>query len=165
MRRRPRAARAGSGAKRAPQAVDVGQPASVEIGGEHIGEFGLAAAFVRQREQLDHDAAGRRSPSLRRAARSKVRAIGVARKELVAIDQVEQRHRLAAQRMDDVPVVDDMAVLAVAAGRPRGSVIRLRAAEKQVEPVVVEPHAQPMADQPRGHGVEHLAQREAAGAR
>ena len=36
------------------------------------------------------------------------------------------------------------------------------AADEDVEPVVVEAHAQAMADQARGHGVEHLAQREAA---
>ena len=44
--------------------------------------------------------------------------IGAAREQLVAIDQIEQRHRLAAQRMDDVPVVDDVAVLAAAVRRP-----------------------------------------------
>ncbi len=30
-----------------------------------------------------------------------------AREELLAIDEVQQRHRLAAQRMDDMPVIDD----------------------------------------------------------
>jgi len=40
-------------------------------------------------------------------------AVGVAREELGAIDEVQQRHRLAAQAVDDVAVVDDMPVLAV----------------------------------------------------
>src|SRR5260370_32815055 len=38
--------------------------------------------------------------------------IGTAREELLAIDQVEQSHRLAAQGMDDMPVIDDLASLA-----------------------------------------------------
>ena len=33
--------------------------------------------------------------------------------ELIAIDQIEQRHGLAAQGMDDVTVVDDMAMFAI----------------------------------------------------
>ena len=50
--------------------------------------------------------------------------ISTAREELLAVDQVEQGHRLAAQGMDDVPVIDDVAVLAVGVrGRPRRSVI------------------------------------------
>ena len=40
-------------------------------------------------------------------------AVGLPGEELVAVDQAEQRHGLAPQRMDDVVVVDDMAVLAV----------------------------------------------------
>ena len=39
--------------------------------------------------------------------------IGLAWKDLIPIDQIQQRHRLLAQRMNDVPVVDDMARLAV----------------------------------------------------
>ena len=34
--------------------------------------------------------------------------VGLAGKELVAIDKAEQRHRLAAQRVDDMPIVDDL---------------------------------------------------------
>ena len=40
------------------------------------------------------------------------------REQLIAIDQIEERHRLAAQRMDDVMVVDHMAMLAAALRRP-----------------------------------------------
>src|SRR3546814_8748351 len=36
------------------------------------------------------------------------------------------------------------------------------AAEEQLKPIVVKSHSQSMADQPRRHGVEHLAQREPA---
>ena len=37
--------------------------------------------------------------------------VSAAREQLIAIDQVEERHRLLAQRMNDVTVVDDMAAL------------------------------------------------------
>lgn len=40
--------------------------------------------------------------------------IGVAGEQSVAIDQVEERHRLAAQGVDDVAIIDDMAMLALA---------------------------------------------------
>ena len=117
------AARAGSGAKRAPQGGDVGQLPGLQIGGEQIGEFGLAAALMGQGEQVDHDAAGL---LLRQPLQEGVEgsAIGFAREQLVAIDEVEQRHRLAAQRVDHMPIVDDLVVLAAGMARPRGSVIR-----------------------------------------
>ncbi len=38
-----------------------------------------------------------------------------------------------------------------------------RAADEQIEAVVIQPDPQAVADQPRRHGVEHLLQREAAG--
>ena len=40
-------------------------------------------------------------------------AIGLTREQLIAVDQIGQRHRLLAQRVDDVPVVDDVTALAV----------------------------------------------------
>ena len=36
----------------------VGQPPGLQIGGETIGEFGLAPRVVGQGEQVDHDATG-----------------------------------------------------------------------------------------------------------
>ena len=80
-----------------------------------LGEFGLAGPLVGQGQQADHGAAGASGGQLGGSA-SKARAIGRPGEELVAVDQVEQRHRLAAQRVDDVPVVDDMAVLAAGDG-------------------------------------------------
>src|SRR5258708_1196834 len=38
-----------------------------------------------------------------------------------------------------------------------------RRTEKACEPVVVEPHAKPVADQARGHRIEHLLEDEPAG--
>ena len=40
------------------------------------------------------------------------------REQLIAIDQIDERHGLLAQRMDDVMVVDDMAMLAAPLRRP-----------------------------------------------
>ncbi len=71
-------------------------------------------------EQLDHDAAGLPlGQSLEQSIEGS--PVCLARKELVAIDQVQQRHRLAAQGMDDVPVVDDLVVLARWMGRARAA--------------------------------------------
>ena len=46
------------GRKVGAQLSEVGQLAGVQVGGELTGEFGLAAALVRQRKQIDHDPAG-----------------------------------------------------------------------------------------------------------
>ena len=62
--------------------------------------------------------------------------------------------------MDDVAVVDDVPALAErhALGRNPAAPQRQHqaAAEKAVEPIVVEAHPQPMTDQSRGHGVEDV---------
>ncbi|TMJ63498.1 MAG: hypothetical protein E6G83_16910 [Alphaproteobacteria bacterium] len=44
--------------------------------------------------------------------------IGGAREELLTIDQIEQAHWLAAQGMDDVPVVDQVGELLSPGGSP-----------------------------------------------
>ena len=83
---------------------------------------------------------------------------------MIAIDQIEQRHRFAAQGMDDVAIVDDMAMFAVRLRptAPQGE--NGRRALEAFQPIVIETDPQPMADQSRGNRVEHLAQREGAGA-
>ena len=59
------------------------------------GEFGLAGALEREREKADHGAA---SWSLAETGEQGVerQGEGSAGEELIAIDQIEQRHRLAA---------------------------------------------------------------------
>src|SRR3546814_6567350 len=42
--------------------------------------------------------------------------VGLAREELVAIDKIQQRHRFAPKRMDDMAIIDDMAMFAAALG-------------------------------------------------
>jgi hypothetical protein len=88
------------------------------------------------------------------------------REQLIAIDQIEERHRLAAQRMDDVMVVDHMAMLAAALRRPaapQGQ--QLRRAKKAFEPIVIEVNIEAVADQARGNAVEDAPQDEAAARR
>ena len=56
--------------------------------------------------------------------------------QLIAIYQIEKRHRLPAQRVDDVMVVDHMAMLAAPLPRSaRPQAQELRRVEKAFEPV------------------------------
>ena len=64
--------------------------------------------------------------------------------------------------MDDVPIVDDMAVSAVRWGPPVPRGENWRRALEALEPIVMKVDPQPLADQSRGNRVEHLAQREGA---
>ena len=60
------------------------------------------------------------------------------REQLIAIDQIDERHGLLAQRMDDVMVVDDMAMLAPPLRRPaapQGQ--QSRGAAAQIQPVLL----------------------------
>jgi hypothetical protein len=92
--------------------VEIGQSSGIEFGVDGFSELGLAGPIMSQCQQPDHCAA-----RLLLAATGQQRLegalIGAAREELLTIDQVEQSHWFAAQGMDDVPVIDHMAVLAV----------------------------------------------------
>ena len=131
---------------------------------ERLCQLRLAVALVGQAEQFNHGLACRTLRQLLAQA-FEGQSIGLARKDLIAVDQVEQRHGLAAQRVDDVPVVDDVAVLAIGTRTAALQRHQGRVAQEQFQPVVVQPHTQAMADQPRRDGIEHLAQDEAAGGR
>src|ERR1700732_65188 len=71
--------------------------------------------------------------------------ISAAREELLTIDQVEQGHWLAAQGMDDVPVIDDVSTLSAGMRPPAAQRHQLCRAEEALEPVVVEAHGKGMA--------------------
>ena len=88
--------------------------------------------------------------------------IGLAREELVTVNEVQERHRLTPQRMDHMAIIDDMIMLAFAVGATARQSEQGRAAEEELKPVVVKPYPQPVTDQPRRHRVEDLAQREPA---
>src|SRR5260370_42199015 len=77
--------------------------------------------------------------------------IGLAREELVAVDEIEERHGFAPQRVDDVAIIDDMTVLAGAGGTATRQGHERRAADEELEAIVKEPDPQPVPDEPRGH--------------
>src|SRR5262249_57160260 len=84
---------------------EIGQSAGLEFDVDGVGERGLAGTIMSERQQPDDGVAG-----VLLAATGQQRfesaLIGAAREELLAIDQVEQGHWLAAQGMDDVPIID-----------------------------------------------------------
>ena len=134
---------------------------TIETGGQLIGQFALASALMCHGEQFDHDAAGLPfGQTLHEMVEGS--PIGFTRKELVTVDEVHQRHGLLAQGVDDMAVVDDLVMLAGRRSPAARQRHEMRAADEHIEPIVVETHPEPMADQARGHGVEHLAQGEAA---
>ena len=90
-------------------------------------------------------------------------AIRFSRKDLVAVDEIHQRHGFAPQAVNDVPIVDDVSVLAVAGCSSATERHETRRAEEEIEPVVIQADPQPVADEARRDRVEDLLQREAAG--
>jgi hypothetical protein len=64
--------------------------------------------------------------------------------------------------MDDVPVIDHVAMLAIGPSSAAAQGQNLGRPQKAFEAVIVEADTQLVPDQPRGDHVEHLAQREAA---
>jgi hypothetical protein len=66
---------------------------------------------MRKGKQFDHDAAG--APVALFGQQSlEGQRVGSARKQLIVIDEIEQRHRLAPESMDDVAIVDHIIALA-----------------------------------------------------
>ena len=87
--------------------------------------------------------------------------VGLPGEELVAVDEPQQRHRLALQRVDDMPVVDDMTMLAMGMSSTSSQRHLRRTAQIDLEAIVVEADTQPVANEARGHAIEDLAQDEA----
>src|SRR5580658_2937518 len=88
--------------------------------------------------------------------------VGLAGPQLISIYEVQQRHGLAPQRMDHVPIIDHMTVLAVAAGSTPYEREHARAADEQLHAIIKQARARTVADQPRGHRIKYLSQNEAA---
>ena len=93
------------------QGVEIGPPTGIELGLNDLGEFGLASTLIRERQQPDHGAAGRLFAVMGQQ-RLEGTLVGATREELLAVDEIEQGHRFAAQGVDDMAIIDDMAVLA-----------------------------------------------------
>src|SRR6516162_10059167 len=113
-------------------------------------------------DQWRHSA-GRVRRGCCRAPSSHSRSISAAREELLTIDQIEQSHWFTAQGMNDVPVIDDMAVFAGGVGPSAAQRHQRRRPEKAFEPIVVQAHALTMADQARRYRIEHFLECEPAG--
>jgi hypothetical protein len=67
--------------------------------------------------------------------------------QLIPVSEIAERHGFFAERMNDMSVVDDVAAFDVRDRAPPLERRHERRAEKAVEPVVIEPDAQAMADQ------------------
>ena len=116
------------------------QSAGIEFGVNGLGEIGFARPIMSERQQPDHGAAGL-LPAVTGKQRLKGTLIGAAWEQLLTIDEVEQGHWLAAQGVDDVPVIDDMTVFAVGVRLNATQRHQRRRAEKAVEPIIVKAHA------------------------
>jgi hypothetical protein len=123
------------GCEAAAERFEIGQSSGIHFGVDGLGEFGFADPIVSQRQQPDHDAAGRLL-ALTGEQRLEGAPVGAAWEHLLAIDQIEQRHRLAAQGMDDMPVIDHMAVFAAGIRPTTAQRHQRRRAEKAVEPII-----------------------------
>ena len=94
---------AGRGEPRFEQ-VRVRQASATEDRAQLGRQFSFAATLVRQSEQTDHDPTG---VARRYGANQCVPSLAElgAREELIAVDQIKQCVRLAAQRVDDVAII------------------------------------------------------------
>jgi hypothetical protein len=77
---------------------------------------------MSQAQQVHHDLA-RLTIRVLLAQTLEGMSVRLAREELITVYEVQQRHRFAAQRVDHVAVVNDIAMLAIGPARPRTKVI------------------------------------------
>src|SRR5689334_1976258 len=138
-----------SSSKASAEHIEIGQSSGIELGVDGLSELGFAGTIMSERQQADHCAAGV-LVAVTGQQRFEGALIGAAREELLAIDQIEQSHWLAAQGMDDVPVIDDVPMLAVGVRVATAQRHQRRRTKKAFEPVVIKAHPQAMTDQARG---------------
>ncbi len=69
-------------------------------------------------------------------SRSKVRAYACRGEQRVPVDEIEQRHGLAFEDVDDVPIVDDMTAPAIGMGPAARERHQMGRSEEDLEPVV-----------------------------
>lgn len=140
----------------------LGQVALTEVCRDQGGKFGLAALLMGQPQQIDHAAAGvtarqgcgQRSPGL---------AVLHAGEQAVAVDGPGESLRLAAQRVDDMAVVDAVDAGAVRASATAGMGDDRGCAEESLNPVVKDMDPKALADKLRGRRVEDLMDQKASG--
>ena len=95
--------------------------------------------------------------------KAQARAYSGSRKELVTIDGTRQGLGLAAQGVNDMPVIDAVKPAATNAPAQAGMGDDMRRAEPGLDTVVVDMHPQALSDELGGHGVEDAVNQEAAG--
>lgn len=139
------------------QSACAGQSAGVQLGVDGLRQFGLAGPLMGKGQKIDHDTAGAFG-ALLFDKRVECAGIGLARKDTIPVDQVQQRHRLLAQGVDHMPVIDDVAGLAILLRAAAPERHQMRRPQEAFEAVIVEMDAQAMAHEARGNGVENLAQ-------
>lgn len=106
-----------------------------------LGQFVIGA----QGRQFDHHLAGAAKVAAL-LQRFEGAFVGGAWEQLIAVDEIGERHRLAPQRMDDVPVVDEMSAASFRDGTTAPQASDGRGAEEAFEPIVEDAHAQAMPD-------------------
>ena len=90
--------------------VEIGQSSGIKFGVDGLGEFGFAGTIMSERQQSYGGAAGLLFAITGQQCFEGA-PVGAMREDLLTIDQIEQGHWLVAQGMDDVPVIDDVAML------------------------------------------------------
>ena len=73
--------------------------------------------------------------------------VSCTREEPIAIDEVDESHRLAPQSMNDVPIINDMPALAVRHRPTTSQRHDRRDAEEAFEPIVEDAHTETMTNQ------------------
>lgn len=119
------------------QGGQVRQFTGIERSAEFLGQFTLAAAIMSQRQQFDRDLAGL---SVGQFIDEHVEgpAIFLPRETLVPVDEMEERHRLLAQGMNDVPIIDDLIVPSIGMAAPTRQGHQMRPADEDLETIVEE---------------------------
>ena len=125
--------------------LQVWQSIGGEVLGQQHGQLRLTSTLVSDTKQLDHEFAGATFGQPLAQIIEHV-AVRLARPELISINQIQQRHRLATQRMDDVAIIDHMPVFSVPAGPAAGKTQHARAADEQFHPIIEHVCPQPVTD-------------------
>src|SRR5256885_12538223 len=116
--------------------IEIRQSSGIELGIDSPTELGFAGTIMSERQQSD-DRAARLLLAVTGQQCFEGALISAAREELLTIDQIEQSHWLAAQGMDDVPIIDHMTVFAAGMSSPAAQGHQRCRAAKAFEPIIV----------------------------
>ena len=88
-------------------------PTGIEIARQYVGKVSLKGRLVHERKQTDHRATCETDRHLVEET-IEYPPILLAQEQLLAVDDADERHRLAAERVDHMAIIDHMAMLAIA---------------------------------------------------